>query len=375
MRYTLSMDGKNLGGSKLSAETYITFTHKAGEWDKITSNIFSGLKIYSFAVKYDVNENTNIWIGRHLNPKVANIGAIDGVQGETTVKNFTFGLAGGSRPDYMDYSFNAGLLQFGAYASHNVDNKNGSAQSSLAMFEQMNGAKTDRRFTYFQHSNSMIKNLNLFTSWELDLYKVENLVSKNTFDLTGFYFSARYRPWKKLSLFTSYDARKNVVCYETYKSFADQLLENETRQGYRFQFDLRPFKYFSFMANAGYRYRQGDARASKNASAYLSYSRLPWIETAISLNGTYLNTQYMDGIQYGVNLSHDFAHGKLMTTMNYRIVDYNFTNSPTGLFQNIGELSLSYRVMKKLSITSNYELTLEKSNMFHRVYVGIIQRF
>lgn len=375
MRYTFSLQGENLGGSNISTESYMTFTHKSGEWNRVTDNLFNGLKIYSLAARYDFNDHTNVWVGRKINPLVANIGAIDGAQFETKVKNFTFGLAGGTRPDYLDYSFNVSLVQFGGYVAHQMDGEMGSAQSSLAIFEQKNGAHTDRRFTYFQHSNSMIKNLHIFASCELDLFKLENGVAKNTLDVTGLYLSARYRPWRQLSLFGSYDARKNVVYYETFRNLADEILEQETRQGYRFQIMVRPFNYFTFSANAGYRFRKDDPSASQNASAFMTYSRLPWVHASLTLQATYLKTGYLDGLQYGGNLSKDFLDGKLYGSLNYRVIDYNFSNSPTGMFQHVGEASLSWRLHKKLSVSANYEGTIENENLFNRLYLGIIQRF
>ena len=375
MRYTASFQGDHLGGSRISTDAYITFSHRSGEWNQIQNNIFEGLKIYSLALKYDISDNTNVWVGRKINSNVANIGAIDGVQAQTTFKNFTFGVAGGTRPDYTDYSINTDLLQFGGFAAHRFTTKTGNASTSLAMFEQMNGNKTDRRFAYFQHSNSLIKNLNVFASCELDLYKLENDIPTNTLDLTGLYVSLRYRPWRKVSLFTSYDARKNVIYFETYKNLADRILENETRQGFRFQVLLRPFNYFTVSANAGYRYRKSDPAPTNNASAYITYSNVPWIDASAAINVTMLNTSYLNGMQYAFNLSRDFFNGKLYSRLNFRLIDYNFMNSPTGMFQKTGEVSLSYRILKKLQLTADYEATFENSNLFNRVYLGLIKRF
>lgn len=375
MRYTLSFRGDHIGGSKFSTDNYISFSHRSGEWSRIQDNIFEGLKIYSLALKYDISYSTNIWIGRKINSHVANIGAIDGIQFQTAYKNFTFGIAGGSRPDYSDYSINTNLLQYGGFVAHSFQTKSGNASTSLALFEQTNMHMTDRRFAYFQHSNSLIKNLNIFASCELDLYKLENDRPTNTLDLTGLYVSLRYRPWRKISLSTSYDARRNIIYYESYKNLADRILENETRQGFRFQVLLRPINYLTASLRAGYRYRANDPAPTNNASAYITYSRVPVLNGTVSINATMLNTSYLSGMQYALNLSKDMYNGKLYTRLNFRLIDYNFNNSPMGMFQNIGELSLNYRIYKKLQFTANYEATLEKNNLYNRIYLGLIKRF
>jgi hypothetical protein len=75
----------------------------------------------------------------------------------------------------------------------------------------MNRSATDRRFLYFQHSGSPVKNLYYSGSFEIDLYKLENDVPKSTLDLTGAYLSLRVNVAKGFSLSGSYDARKNVI--------------------------------------------------------------------------------------------------------------------------------------------------------------------
>ena len=156
------MNAQNIGNSKLSAEVYIDFVHKINEWSEIKADIFNGLKIYNLALNYEFNKNNKIWLGRKINPRISNMGAIDGLQYELRLKSFTIGVVGGFRPDYLNYSFNAKLLQFGGYLGHDYSNKNGSMQTTLAFINQMNNGKTDRRFAYFQHTNALIKNLYFF---------------------------------------------------------------------------------------------------------------------------------------------------------------------------------------------------------------------
>jgi hypothetical protein len=55
-RYTLSLNAGSISGSKFSLESYISFRHKSGEWQEVKSDIFSALKIYDLAVRYDFNK-------------------------------------------------------------------------------------------------------------------------------------------------------------------------------------------------------------------------------------------------------------------------------------------------------------------------------
>ena len=369
------MNAQHIGNSKFSVENYISFTHKSDELNQIGQDINKYLKIYSLALKYDFSQSSNISFGRKINLNMANIGAVDGFQFETVHRNFTYGALVGSRPDYYDYSFNPDLMQFGVFAGHNIQTETGNMQTSVAIFDQMNKFKTDRRFAYFQHSNSLLKRLDLFCSFEFDFYTFVNMLPTNTFDLTSTYLSLRYKPSKILSLFVSYDARKNVYYYETFKNQIDSIIDRETRQGLRFQFTFRPVNNLSLGGSAGYRFQKSDPTPSINANSYLSYNQLPFILASASLNATLLKTNYIDGMVYGISLSRDIFNGKIYTGIEYRLVNYTYKNSQLSLRQDIAELSLSWRIAKKLTLTADYEATYEKDNNLGRLYLNISQRF
>ncbi|NDP20885.1 MAG: hypothetical protein GZ091_07370 [Paludibacter sp.] len=370
-RYNLSLNAEHIGNSNLSADTYISFTHKLGESFALNNS----LKIYSLGIKYDIGKTATISIGRKININMANIGAVDGLQYEQKSKNFTYGALVGSRPDYFDYSFNPNLLQFGAFISHNIQKEVGNMQTSFAVFNQMNNFKTDRRFAYIQHSNSLVKNVDLFCSAEIDFYTMVNLQPTNSMELTSTYISLRYKPWKKLSLSLSYDARKNVYYYETFKNMIDSILDKETRQGFRFNTIYRPFKYVILGGTAGYRFQKSDSIPTMNANGYLSYTQIPGINASLTLNATALKTRYLNGMIYGASLSRDLFSGKVYSELSYRYVNYMNAYSGTPLIQNIAEISLSWRVAKKLTLSADFEETLEKDNNYGRIYINISQRF
>jgi hypothetical protein len=374
-RYNLSLNAQHMGNSKFSFESYISLTHKSNELSLIGQDINKYLKIYSLAIKYDLSKSTNLSIGRKINLNMANIGAVDGLQFETIHRNFTYGAVVGSRPDYYDYSFNPNLMQFGVFAGHNIQTDNGYMQTSVAIFDQTNKFKTDRRFAYVQHSNSLLKKLDLFCSFEFDFYTLKNLQPTNTFDLTSTYVSLRYKPVKNLSLFISYDARKNVYYYETFKNQIDSIIDRETRQGLRFQFNYRPVKNLSWGGFGGYRFQKSDPIPSINANSYLGYSQLPFILTSVTVDATLMKSNYIDGMVYGIRLSRDILYGKVYTELQYRLVNYTYKNSHISLRQDIAELSLSWRIAKKLTLSGDYEATYEKGNNLGRIYLNLTKRF
>lgn len=375
MRYTFSLSADHISDSKFSTDTYIMFTHKLNHWDDVQQNIFNALKIYSLSVNYDVTKNAHILLGRKINTRISSIGAIDGLQAEISAGKFTFGAVVGSNPDYTDYSFNPKLFEYGGYISHDLKNKIGNFSNSVAFFQQTNHGNIDRRFAYFQHDNSLIKNLNLFASAELDLYSLQNGLPTNSVRLTSLYLSVRYRFSRKLNAFVSYDARKNVIYYETFKNYLDQMLEDATRQGYQFRMNYNPVKYMNTGLTGGYRFRKNDLNPMYNANGFVTFNQVPWINASVSLTTNWMKSSYVDGMIFGIRMYRDLIPSKLSTGVFYRLVDYNYLNTSTKSLQHMAELEFSWQITRKFSLSANYNGTFEKSNQYNSIYINLIKRF
>jgi hypothetical protein len=374
-RYNLSLDARHIGDSKISFNTYISFRHDPENWSEVKNNVFSALKIYSLSLGYDATRTTHLTIGRTINPKIASIGAMDGIQFEQSINRFSLGLLAGFRPDNLDYGFNGNLFQYGAYLALNSVSANSYSETSLAVMQQMNNSKTDRRFIYFQHSNSLIKNIYFLTTFEVDLFKIINDQPASTFDPTGLYLYLRYRMTKNLNISGSYDARKNITYYETYKSLIDRLLENEMRQSYRLQADYRITSNISLGVQTGYRYLKSDPTPSKNIFVYFNYYKIPGINISARLSGTYLESSYVNSKIAGINLSRDLFNGKFNADIGYHYMENIYPENKSENIQNIGEVNISWYIFKKTSLSANYEGTFEKQNKYTRLFLQIRQRF
>lgn len=375
MRYTLLLNAKNISDSPLSAETYISFVHRSRQWESIKANVFNGLKIYNLALKYQFSPNLTVWAGRKINPKIANMGAVDGVQAELKTHAFTFGILAGARPDYLDYSFDFSLLQYGMFVYHEPLLKKGVVQSTFAMVEQRNSGYIDRRFAYFQHYNALNKSVSFYGTAEFDVYKKVVEIETNTPRLSALYLSLRYKVSAPLWVSMSYSTRQNIIYYETYKNFIDRLLEEESRQGYQLQINYRPMKKLSLGVTGGYRFRKSDERPTKNLYSYASYSQIPGINTSATLSATFLETSYLNGSIYGLTFSRNIYKNKITSSLGYRYVDYRFSFSDFGQKQHLVEISMNCKLLQKLSCGIYYEVTFEKDNMLNRLNLQLVQRF
>ncbi|MBK6619810.1 MAG: hypothetical protein IPG32_02635 [Saprospirales bacterium] len=377
MRYAFTMRGNHIGNSRFSTECNITFRHSLGEWADVQDNLYNALKVYSLSVRYDFSKNSSLSLGRKINSRISSMGAIDGLQFELAFKkNFLVGAIAGARPNYQDYSFDPNLLQAGAYIGHVSANPNKFYQSTLAIVDQRNHFLTDRRFIYFQHSNSLVKNLNVFSSFEVDLFENINNEAKNTLSLTNLFVSLQYRVSKKLSLSSSYDTRKNVIYYESYKNYIDQLIEDETRQGMRVGFNLRPFKTITWGVNASWRFQKSGENDSKNLNSFLTFSRVPLLNISASLTANLLQTGYLNSKMFGLRISREIVKGKLSGDLYVRMVDYHYKNYEYTTSQYIGGVDFNLRITRNLGFYVFYEGALDdEKRIYHLFNTKVIQRF
>jgi hypothetical protein len=375
INYAVSFNINNIGNSKFSLASNLLFRQESGEWDNVKKNIFNGLKIYNLSVRYDINKSLFLVLGRRINPNISNIGVIDGLQAEKWFKGFYLGAFAGSRPNSLDYGFNFNLLQFGGYIGHNMQTPKRNMQNSLAFVEQMNTLKTDRRFLYFQHSSSLLKNVNLFVTMEMDLYKVVNEQKQNTFNLTNLYASLRWRPIKKLTLSGTYDARNNVIYYETDKNYLTTLMEMQTRQGLAFYGNYTITKNLFMGVRAGYRFQKKDLKPAKNAYLFITWSDIARSLLSATLSSTILETNYLQGNIFNLRLNRPFLSGRMNLGCAYSYVNYKILNSEGNFKQHIAEINFSTEIVKRFSIALNLEGDFEMKNQFYRAYIQLRKRF
>ncbi|WP_337872030.1 hypothetical protein [Ignavibacterium sp.] len=374
-RHSLRIDYENIGYTNLSFYAYSIFNYRTTEWSSVTKNYFNALRIYDLHLKYEFNSDHQIWIGRFLNPRISNLSTVDGLLLESNFNIFSVGVVAGTRPDWGDFTFNSKLIECGVYLFRSDSLANGFIENTISLFQQTNNSRTDRRFIYFQHSNNAIRNFNLFASSEVDLYKRESGVEKNQFNLTSAFLSATYYPAREFSLNVSYDARKNVIYYETLKSLTDSVLENETRQGFRVRTTFKPFKYFGASLFAGYRFRKSDVKPSRNFGASIYYSFIPLIESGINISYNKLISNYVDGDVYSVYMSKSLTQFNSDISIGYRKTAYKFPLSQNSFDENALLIDYNLMLFKQLNFSVSYEGAFENRRTTSRFLVGITTRF
>jgi hypothetical protein len=97
--------------------------------------------------------------------------------------------------------------------------------------------------------------------------------------------------------------------------------------------------------------------------------------TSVTLNGTYLESAFMNGKILGANISKDLLQGRFQISLGYNYTEYTLPESKLNILQNTGEMSLFWLFSNKISFSANYEGAFEKRDKYTRVYLMIRKRF
>ena len=172
-RTSINFTAENLIIPQLTLYDYMLYSYSDKDKQVFKSDPFRNLKIYDLALQYKPDSVMSLWLGRHLNYRMANAGTIDGFQLERIAKPFFYGFFAGSHPSFTDYGFDLKQFQFGGYIAR-VDSfiNNVAMENTAALFNQTVKMKTDRRFLYLQHSNNFLKDMDVMFSSEIDLFKI-----------------------------------------------------------------------------------------------------------------------------------------------------------------------------------------------------------
>jgi len=376
-----SLDAKHINNSKFSLESYATYRQNLVPSTSNYTSKTTFFNVYDLALIYDATPTLSLSVGRKINPKISSIGAVDGLQVEKGIGKNYIGVIAGFRPDIFDYGFNSDLFEYGVYFGRKTDNENFYSQTTLGFIEQQNNSEIDRRYTYFQHSSTILKKLTIFSSLELDMYTKVNDTISNDFRLTNLYTSARYRFNRSFDATLSYDSRKRILYYETFQTQIERLLDDDlARQGIRVRINVRPKQNINTGASYSKRFQSDSDNKSDNIYVYLGVSNLPGIGGRVSVNYNVNSSNYLESNILSLRHSRTFLRNKLNADFYFRYVNYTYLNSNNALSngtltQSYYGTNLSLNISRGLLFSVSGEFSNSGIENNYRIYTKLIKRF
>jgi hypothetical protein len=380
--YRLGINVSHFQDSRFSLESDMNYRQNFVPAESKSSQRTKQYNVYNLALRYETPSKFSLVVGRKINMNASSIGAIDGVQAEKYFGKFYTGIIAGFRPDIFNQNFNSNLLEFGGYIGLKTNAGAFKSQTTLGLLEQKNAGATDRRYVYFQHSSTVGRNLNLFSSVELDIYdKVNEQISTDA-RLTNLYASASYRISKVFNVFVSYDSRKRILYYETFKTEIENLLDDdEARQGARVRLNIKPLKNTTVGLSYSKRFQSSGQNASDNMNGYITFSKIPIVRGLLNVSYNINISNYLESKIWSFRHSRYLFKNKLNVDLYYRIIEYAYKISKVNDALNntykqsyIGS-NLTYQFAKKISFSIMGEANTLATEKNYRINARIIKRF
>lgn len=380
--YQLSLNASHFKNTRFSFESDLNYRQIYKNKENNSSANAKYFNVYNLALKYDSPSELTIFLGRKINHNATSLGAIDGLQIEKYFGNKGIGIIGGSRPDIYDQNFNPNLLQYGAFVGHKSVTQNLYSLSTLGVLEQKNHGFVDRRYAFFQHSSNIGKKLNLYSSFEVDLYtKLNNKVSNNA-SLTNLHASVGYRVNRSLNLTASYDTRKRILYYETFRTDIERLLDDdEARQGARLRVNIKPLKYTNIGISYAKRFQSSRQNPSDNINGYFTLNKIPVVNGILSVNYNINTSNYLESKILSFRHSRYFFKNKVYIDVYYRIINYEYKNKRLNdavistYNQNYLGANLNVNITKKITLSILGERSNLSGERSYRINSRIIKRF
>ena len=367
-----SLNAQHINDSKFSIESYLAYRNILTDSESSYSGRTSIFNIYNLNVRFDATPTLSVTAGRKINHKASTMGAIDGLQVEKYFGNFYVGAVGGFRPDFFDYGFNSDLLQYGGYVGIESNTKDFYSQTTVGAIQQTNNNMTDRRYIYFQHHSTIASDLNLFSSMELDIFGNSGANTR----LTNLYLSARYRFSRAANIALSYDSRKRIIYYESFKTDIERILDDDlARQGIRARLNLRPFKTIWAGLSYSSRFQSDQQNKSDNIYGYATLSKIPKIGGRLNVSYNLNNSNYLTSNIMGIRHSRNLVKNKLNGDIYYRRARYTYENREQEYDQNYYGAVLTYRIDRSWMLSISGEMSQLDEENGYRFYTRLIKRF
>lgn len=372
----VSMNVDNINDSRFSIQSYLNYRQNLQSNASTSSINDQLLRVYNLAVSYDVDSTMQLSFGRRINRNLSSIGVIDGAQFEKQFSSFITGAVIGFRPDFEDFGFNPNLFEYGAFIGNQFSKESIYSRTTLGFMEQRNAGKIDRRYLHLQNIQTINRKIHLFGSMEFDLYSSVNNVSSYKPRLTNLYLSTRYRFNRKLSLTLSYDNRKRVIFYETFRTQVERLLDDDiARQGIRLRVNLRPINRVFAGASFAKRFQSNSENNSQNLNAFITLSRFPFKDGTLSIRYNRNESNYLKSNIYSTTYSFYSFKNKLNTQLYFRNVQYDYFTSENKSMQNYYGANLYLRITRSLRLGLLFEVSDRQENRYYRINTKLIKRF
>ncbi|MCA9732435.1 MAG: hypothetical protein H6696_13120 [Deferribacteres bacterium] len=309
-------------------------------------------------------------IGRVFSPHIRGIGYIDGAHISRRVsERVRLGVAAGADPDEQTLNVNGSRNKFGAFATVEAGSyENKRLASTMAYAGSYDTGTVNREFLYLQNNFYWAKRLSLYQNVEVDFNRGWRKDAAGTaVSFSNFYLSANMKVWRFISMYFSYDARKNVRTIQTMHT-PDSLFDDALRTGLSSGFVFAPGSRMRGGINASMRFPDNGMAGIISGSAYYSIRHFPRRGQSMAVRFSYFNTQFTNAFRPTLNYRIPLLH-RLFLNLNTGSYIYQTASFVTTSYYY--EVQADYSFWQRYYFSTNYRQYLDSILQSKQIYVEL----
>jgi hypothetical protein len=353
-----------------------TYRDMSAQYDRYGQGSRNKIRMFELSLRNDDPRSSyGYGVGRITSRYVGGLGVFDGGQFYLRQGNFSFGLLGGTQPDYTTSAFSTDESKYAGFVNYAWGGDAfKTSDITFAYGQQRYQGRIDRKFGYFQSSLRFGTDFFFYSSTEMDFAHRENGSEVKRPTVTNSFLTISWMPASWVSVNAGYDAVRALDLLESMKTFPDTLLDKSLKEGYRANLSFRlPFR-VTLSGNANFRLASATTPSARTLGTIFRVSDI--IDSDVNFGAGYQDIRglYTTGNDWTLDMDRWIAQS---FSISLRIDRYRYTI--TGQDQRIttttGTVSMNYSMLRSFYTAVNFDQVWDTIRNTQRLYVEVGMHF
>jgi len=353
-----------------------SYRDMSAHYDRYGEGSRNKIRMFELSLR---NDDPRSWygygVGRITSRYVGGLGVFDGGQFYLRQGNFSFGLLGGTQPDYTTSAFGTDESKYAGFVNYawgGDDFK--TSDITLAYAQQRYLGKIDRKFGYFQSSLRFGADFFFYSSTEMDFAHRENGTEVDRPTITNSFLTVSWLPAPWVSVNAGYDAVRALDFLQSMKSFPDTLLDKSLKEGYRTNLSFRlPFR-VTLSGNASFRLASTTTPAARTLGSMVRVGDI--LDSDVNFGAQYQDIRglYTTGNDWTFDVDRWIAQSFSISLRldRYR---YTITGGDQRITTTTGTVSMNYSMLRSFYAAVNFDKVWDTIRNTQRLYLEVGMHF
>ena len=353
-----------------------TYRDMSAQYDRYGVGSRNKVRMFELSLR---NDDPRSWygygVGRITSRFVGGLGVFDGGQFYLRQGNFSFGLLGGTQPDYTTSAFSSDESKYAAFVNYAWGGDVfKTSDITFAYGQQRYLGRIDRKFGYVQSSLRFGTDFFFYSSTEMDFAHRENGTEVNRPTVTNSFLTVSWMPESWVSVNAGYDAVRALDLLESMKAFPGTLLDKSLKEGYRANLSFRlPFR-VTLSGNANFRLASLTTPAARTLGSMFRVSDI--LDSDVNFGAGYQDIRglYTTGSDWTLDMDRWIAQSFLISLRldSYR---YTITGGDQRITTTTGTVSVNYSMLRSFYTAVNFDQVWDTVRNTQRLYLEVGMHF